>query len=384
MIVLFVISLKDTVNTWTILQPLHARLPNLTAFPKCDRRPWWPNIFRSYFWYLFPLAAWVPFIISQALKKNYLKSSISYHKTFLKFLFYWIRICHSISLLHIYLPWLKRLNLSRIKWSLTTPNWPAGLWPQKWTSWSHSHWGKAVYSAQGFRQASLVRVVRSCCWARRAFHLLRCHRSLPKLHAERAWWPSSWCHWSRSAECFCPVLLFPVLVLCYSHFWCHYFCISMLGKFRTICVFASVYVVGIFILFMTSLPFAIENGAALGGLIAAMIVIGLGTGGIKSNVSPLIADQYTITKPYVKTLKSGERYCRSSYHYSVNFRDVLHVYQCWFPLSHCDYRDGTSHWFLGSLSFALLLFLYCHCFADFWQQVLCQASSHGLRSSRYF
>ncbi|CDO57154.1 hypothetical protein DV451_001245 [Geotrichum candidum] len=100
----------------------------------------------------------------------------------------------------------------------------------------------------------------------------------------------------------------------FFQFWCYVTPIfgaiisdKYLGKFRTICVFAGVYVVGIFILFMTSLPFAIENGAALGGLIAAMIVIGLGTGGIKSNVSPLIADQYTITKPYVKTLKSGER-----------------------------------------------------------------------------
>lgn len=38
-----------------------------------------------------------------------------------------------------------------------------------------------------------------------------------------------------------------------------------------------------------------------------MIVIGLGTGGIKSNVSPLIAEQYRETKMKVKTLKSGER-----------------------------------------------------------------------------
>lgn len=57
---------------------------------------------------------------------------------------------------------------------------------------------------------------------------------------------------------------------------------------------------------MTSLPFAIEHGAALPGLVAAMIVIGLGTGGIKSNVSPLIAEQYTGTKAFVRTLRGGE------------------------------------------------------------------------------
>lgn len=65
--------------------------------------------------------------------------------------------------------------------------------------------------------------------------------------------------------------------------------------------------IGIFILFITSLPFAIEHGAALGGLVTAMIIIGLGTGGIKSNVSPLIAEQYTRTRPVIKTLRSGER-----------------------------------------------------------------------------
>jgi POT family proton-dependent oligopeptide transporter len=46
---------------------------------------------------------------------------------------------------------------------------------------------------------------------------------------------------------------------------------------------------GLVILWTTSLPIAIENGAALGGYVAAIIVIGIGTGGIKSNIGkPLI------------------------------------------------------------------------------------------------
>lgn len=100
----------------------------------------------------------------------------------------------------------------------------------------------------------------------------------------------------------------------FFQFWCYVTPIigaviadQYLGKYKTICLFAGVYVVGVLVLFLTSLPVAIDNGAALGGLIAAMIIIGLGTGGIKSNVSPLIAEQYTVTKPYVKTLKSGQR-----------------------------------------------------------------------------
>jgi proton-dependent oligopeptide transporter, POT family len=80
-----------------------------------------------------------------------------------------------------------------------------------------------------------------------------------------------------------------------------------LGKYNTILYFAIVYIVGLIILVTTALPVAITHGAALGGLVAAMIIIGIGTGGIKSNVSPLIAEQYTNTKQKIKVLKNGER-----------------------------------------------------------------------------
>ncbi|KKZ64233.1 POT family proton-dependent oligopeptide transporter [[Emmonsia] crescens] len=80
-----------------------------------------------------------------------------------------------------------------------------------------------------------------------------------------------------------------------------------LGKYNTIVVFSVIYMVGLVILFCTSLPIAIENGVALGGLVAAMTVIGLGTGGIKSNIAPLIGEQIKAKKPWVKTLNSGER-----------------------------------------------------------------------------
>lgn len=82
---------------------------------------------------------------------------------------------------------------------------------------------------------------------------------------------------------------------------------SWLGRYNAIMLFSIVYVVGLLILFVTSLPGPLENGAGLGGLITTMIILGIGTGGIKSNVSPLIAEQYTETRPRTKTLKSGER-----------------------------------------------------------------------------
>jgi POT family proton-dependent oligopeptide transporter len=80
-----------------------------------------------------------------------------------------------------------------------------------------------------------------------------------------------------------------------------------LGKYKTIVVFAAIYIAGLLILLLTSLPSSLNNGAGLGGFIASILIIGIGTGGIKANVSPLIADQYTRKRMAIKTLKSGER-----------------------------------------------------------------------------
>ncbi|GKT71189.1 peptide transporter PTR2-A [Colletotrichum tofieldiae] len=79
-----------------------------------------------------------------------------------------------------------------------------------------------------------------------------------------------------------------------------------LGKFKAILVACAVYIVGLVILVATSTPASINNGAGFGGLIAAMITIGLGTGGIKANVTPMCAEQYRNSHPVVRTLKSGE------------------------------------------------------------------------------
>lgn len=42
----------------------------------------------------------------------------------------------------------------------------------------------------------------------------------------------------------------------------------------------------------TSLPVALDNGAGLPGLIAAMFLIGLGVGAIKATISPFIGATY--------------------------------------------------------------------------------------------
>jgi POT family proton-dependent oligopeptide transporter len=85
----------------------------------------------------------------------------------------------------------------------------------------------------------------------------------------------------------------------FFQFWCYVTPIlgaiiadQYLGKYNTIVIFCCVYIVGLIILTCTSIPAALDSGAGLGGFIVSIIVIGLGTGGIKSNVAPLIADQY--------------------------------------------------------------------------------------------
>lgn len=99
----------------------------------------------------------------------------------------------------------------------------------------------------------------------------------------------------------------------FFQFWCYVTPIfgawvadTYWGKLKTIIWFSVLYTIGIFILFITSLPSMSEN-TSLGGYVTAIIIIGIGTGGVKSNVSPLIADQVPKTLPVIKVLKSGER-----------------------------------------------------------------------------
>ncbi|KAI9279917.1 POT family-domain-containing protein [Umbelopsis sp. AD052] len=96
-----------------------------------------------------------------------------------------------------------------------------------------------------------------------------------------------------------------------------------LGRYRTILLFSSIYMLGWLILTCTATPNALAAGAGFPGYVVSLIVIGLGTGGIKGIVAPLCADQYRNTSPYVKTLKSGEKVLVD---YDLS---IQHLYQ-WF------------------------------------------------------
>ena len=64
--------------------------------------------------------------------------------------------------------------------------------------------------------------------------------------------------------------------------------------------------VGHIVLVGSSVPSSLAHpNGALAGLIVAIIIMGIGAGSIKANVSPMIAEQYT-GKLRKKTLPSGE------------------------------------------------------------------------------
>ncbi|CAF1446017.1 unnamed protein product [Adineta steineri] len=79
------------------------------------------------------------------------------------------------------------------------------------------------------------------------------------------------------------------------------------GKYKAIFISCIIYSLGLSVLVVSSIPASINAGTALPGLIIAMIIIGMGAGGVKSNVSPLMAEQYTRKTLIVKEIKGKKK-----------------------------------------------------------------------------
>ncbi|ODQ68067.1 peptide transporter PTR2-A [Nadsonia fulvescens var. elongata DSM 6958] len=82
---------------------------------------------------------------------------------------------------------------------------------------------------------------------------------------------------------------------------------TFVGKYNTITFFCCIYAFGLMILCVTSTEESLKSLRGLSGLVISMVFIGIGTGGIKPNVSPLAAEQYANKKSFIRVLKSGER-----------------------------------------------------------------------------
>lgn len=79
------------------------------------------------------------------------------------------------------------------------------------------------------------------------------------------------------------------------------------GRYKTICVSIVIAIVGHIILVVSAVPSVITNtSTSFGVFMLGLIIMGLGTGGFKPNISPLIVEQIPLTTIIVKQLPSGE------------------------------------------------------------------------------
>ncbi|KAF2720992.1 peptide transporter PTR2-A [Polychaeton citri CBS 116435] len=85
---------------------------------------------------------------------------------------------------------------------------------------------------------------------------------------------------------------------------------SQWGRYKTLCISFLLVVCGCIVLFVTSLPQVREASGKVAGLALAMILLGLGTGGVKATVSPFIGDQYTNLAPQLVVTKKANEVTR--------------------------------------------------------------------------
>jgi POT family proton-dependent oligopeptide transporter len=80
------------------------------------------------------------------------------------------------------------------------------------------------------------------------------------------------------------------------------------GRYKTIMVAIAVAIVGHIILILSAIPSIITHPTnSITCFSIGLVIMGIGVGGFKSNISPLIAEQYKQITLQVKTLPSGER-----------------------------------------------------------------------------
>ncbi|EGX90443.1 peptide transporter PTR2-A [Cordyceps militaris CM01] len=80
------------------------------------------------------------------------------------------------------------------------------------------------------------------------------------------------------------------------------------GRYLTIQYSNIAALVGHIILIMSAIPPVIVHpNVSIAIFSVGIVIMGIGTGGFKSNISPLIAEQYREGKPYVRTNKKGQR-----------------------------------------------------------------------------
>jgi POT family proton-dependent oligopeptide transporter len=65
---------------------------------------------------------------------------------------------------------------------------------------------------------------------------------------------------------------------------------TWLGRYKTLCISLGFYICGAAVLFATSLPMSLRHHAGIPGFVTAMLLIGLGVGGVKAIISPFLRE----------------------------------------------------------------------------------------------
>ncbi|KAJ5631414.1 uncharacterized protein N7484_011514 [Penicillium longicatenatum] len=101
----------------------------------------------------------------------------------------------------------------------------------------------------------------------------------------------------------------------FNTFWCY--CIPLLGawiadeywgRYKTICWSIGAAILGHIILVISAVPPVItDTTACFAVFMLGVIIMGLGTGGFKPNISALVVEQIPVVSAKVRTLPSGER-----------------------------------------------------------------------------
>ncbi|KAF2756444.1 MFS general substrate transporter [Pseudovirgaria hyperparasitica] len=121
---------------------------------------------------------------------------------------------------------------------------------------------------------------------------------------------------------------------------------AFLGRYRVMVISLGLLLGGYTVMFATSLPDALEAGAGVGGLVATMLLIGLGQGGLSAVMYPFIGDQVPEEKPMV-TLKKGRlvvidrkttiQYVFNVYYWMVNITTLAGIIPSTFLEKHIDF-----------------------------------------------
>jgi POT family proton-dependent oligopeptide transporter len=101
----------------------------------------------------------------------------------------------------------------------------------------------------------------------------------------------------------------------FNQFWVYlmplfgaYVADKYLGRYKTICYALGIAIVGHIIMVVSATPSVIVHpSSSMGCFLIGIIIMGVGTGAFKPNISPLIAEQLHITKLVVREREGGER-----------------------------------------------------------------------------